>query len=151
LAFQIERNLDFDDYIHQRNLTQNCELWDPGNEPMVKPEPPRILQVELAPTKRKWSLSHEGVVHSQEPNLTEDFSLFIHQVGHPVSRVCEFTPFYVSLRVKDFVLRNYLLHPSATTNMMTEEVMHLIPFISNNCLDLTFAHLTMLGGIDRVP
>jgi hypothetical protein len=145
LAFQIERNLDFDDYIHQRNLTQNCELWDPGNEPMVKPEPPRILQVELAPTKRKWSLSHESVVPSQEPpskrthpedeveavlpknvepNLPEDFSLFIHQVGHPVSRVCEFTPFYVSLRVKDFLLRNCLLHPSATTNIMTEEVMH---------------------------
>jgi hypothetical protein len=29
--------------------------------------------------------------------------------------------------------------------------MHLIPFISNDCLDLTFAHLTMFGGIDRVP
>ena len=53
LAFQIERNLDFDDYIQQRNLTQNCELWDPGNEPMAKPEPPSILQIELAPAKRK--------------------------------------------------------------------------------------------------
>jgi hypothetical protein len=29
--------------------------------------------------------------------------------------------------------------------------MHLIPFNSNDCLDLTFAHLTMFGGIDRVP
>jgi hypothetical protein len=29
LAFQIERNLDFEDYIHQRDLSQNCELWDP--------------------------------------------------------------------------------------------------------------------------
>jgi hypothetical protein len=29
--------------------------------------------------------------------------------------------------------------------------MHMIHFISNNCLDLTFAHLTMFGGIDRVP
>jgi hypothetical protein len=43
LAFQIKRNLYFDDYIHQRNLTQNCELWDPGNEPLVEPEPPKIL------------------------------------------------------------------------------------------------------------
>jgi hypothetical protein len=29
--------------------------------------------------------------------------------------------------------------------------MHLILFIANNCLDLTLAHLTMLGEIDRVP
>jgi hypothetical protein len=28
--------------------------------------------------------------------------------------------------------------------------MHLIPFISNNYLDLTLAHLTMLWEIDRV-
>jgi hypothetical protein len=28
MAFQIERNLDFDDFIEQRNM--NCELWDPG-------------------------------------------------------------------------------------------------------------------------
>jgi ribonuclease HI len=139
LAFQIERNLDFEDYIHQ-----NCELWDPGNDIVMQPEPPRILQVELAPTKRKWSLSHESVIPSQEPPLkrthpedevevvlpenveqypSEDFSLFIHQVGHPVSKVRELTPFYVTLQVKDSLLHNCLLHPSATTNMMTEEVM----------------------------
>jgi hypothetical protein len=33
----------------------------------------------------------------------------------------------------------------------TIKYMHLIPFISNNCLHLTLAHLTMLGEIDRVP
>jgi hypothetical protein len=33
----------------------------------------------------------------------------------------------------------------------TFEYMHLIPFISNNCLDLILALLTMLGEIDRVP
>jgi hypothetical protein len=32
----------------------------------------------------------------------------------------------------------------------TFKYMHLIPFISNNCLDLTFSHLTMFGGIDRL-
>jgi ribonuclease HI len=58
------------------------------------------------------------------PSIHEDFSPFIHQVGHPISMVCEFTPFYVSLRVKYSLLCNCLLHPSATTNMMTEEVMH---------------------------
>jgi hypothetical protein len=33
----------------------------------------------------------------------------------------------------------------------TFKCMHLIPFISSDYLDLTFAHLTMFGGIDRVP
>jgi hypothetical protein len=45
-------------------------------------------------------------------------------VGHPVSKVGEFTPFYVTLRVEDSLLHNCLLHPSATTNMMIEEVMY---------------------------
>jgi ribonuclease HI len=54
---------------------------------------------------------------------SEDFSLFIHQVGHPVSKVRELTPFYVTLQVKDCLLHNYLLHLGATNNMMTEEVM----------------------------
>jgi hypothetical protein len=142
LAFQIERNLDFEDYIHQ-----SCELWDPGNDLVMQPEPPRIHQIELAPTKRKWSLSHESVIPSQEPPLkrthpednvevvlrenveqypSKDFSLFIHQVGHPVSKVRELTPFYVTLQVKDSLLHNCLLHPGATTNMMTEEVMCLL-------------------------
>jgi hypothetical protein len=29
--------------------------------------------------------------------------------------------------------------------------MHQIPFISDDCLDLTLTHLTMAGGIDEVP
>ena len=33
----------------------------------------------------------------------------------------------------------------------TFKCMHLIPFISNDCLDLTFAHLTMFGGLTRCP
>ena len=111
----------------------------------MQPEPPRILQVELAPTKRKWSLSRESITLSQEPPLKKippkdeietvlpenveqnpsgDFSVFIHQIGDPFSKIGEFTPFYVILRVKDSLLHNCLLHPSATTNMMTEEVMY---------------------------
>jgi hypothetical protein len=142
LAFEVERNLDFDDYIQQRNL--NCEVWDSGDEPMAEPEDPSILQVELAPTKRKWSLSHESVISSQEPllkrahpedevvdksyknvdpSLPEDFSLFIHQVGDPVSKHCDFRPFFVSLQVNGFLLHNCLLHPGAKANIMTGEVM----------------------------
>jgi ribonuclease HI len=141
MAFQIERNLDFDDFIEQRNM--NCEPWDPGNEPMPEPEPPSVLQVELAPTKRKWSLSHKSDISSQEPplkkahpkdegrdaskildlNPIQDFSLFIHQVGDPIPENREFNPFYVSLRINDFLLHNCLLHPGAKANIMTEEVM----------------------------
>jgi hypothetical protein len=29
--------------------------------------------------------------------------------------------------------------------------MHLTPFISNNCLDLTLTHLTMVGGLTGCP
>jgi ribonuclease HI len=144
LAFKIEKNLEFEDYIHQMDLSQNFDLRDLGNEVVMEHESPRILQVKLAPTKRKWSLSRESITPSQEPplkkippkdeietvlpknieqNPSEDFSLFMHQVGHPFSKIGEFTPFYVILRVKDSLLRNCLLHPSATTNMMMEEVM----------------------------
>jgi hypothetical protein len=66
LAFPIERNLELENYIHQRDLSQNCDLWDPGNEPVMEAEPPKILQVKLPPTKRKWSLSHESITPSQE-------------------------------------------------------------------------------------
>jgi hypothetical protein len=141
MAFQIERNLDFDDFIEQGNM--NCEPWDPGNEPFPDPGPPSILQVELAPTKRKWSLTHKSDISSQEPPLKkvhpkdegrdasksldpkpiQDFSLFIHQVGDPIPKNREFKPFYVSLRINDFLLHNCLLHPEAKANIMTEEVM----------------------------
>jgi hypothetical protein len=55
--------------------------------------------------------------------------------------------------------RWFLLHEVISPGIMvcvtliikTIQCMHLIPFISNNCLDLTLAHLTMFGGIDRVP
>jgi hypothetical protein len=75
----------------------------------LKKIPPKDEIEIVLPKKVEW-------------NPREDFSHFIHQVGHPFSKISEFTPFYVTLRVKDSLLRNCLLHPSATTNMMTEEV-----------------------------
>jgi hypothetical protein len=38
-----------------------------------------------------------------------------------------------------------------TLIIKTLEYVPLIPFISNDFLDITLAHLTMFGGIDRVP
>jgi hypothetical protein len=110
LAFEIERNLDFEEFVEKRIM--NCESWDPGNEPMPNPEDPSVLQVELAPTKRKWSLSQNNT-SSQEPPLkkthpenevcdtskeldpghVQDFSLFINQVGDPTPKNSDFNPF----------------------------------------------------------
>jgi hypothetical protein len=55
--------------------------------------------------------------------------------------------------------RRFLLHEVISPGIMvcvtliikTIECMHLIPFISNNCLDLTLAHLTMFGGLTGCP
>jgi hypothetical protein len=141
LAFEIERNFDFDDFIEERNM--NCEPWDPGEEPVPELENPSVLQVEPAPAKRKWSTSPDGDVSPQEPplkkthpkdegydvskrldlNPVQDFSLFINQVGDPTPKNHDFKPFYVSLRVNDLLLHNCLLHPEAKANIMTEEVM----------------------------
>ena len=38
-----------------------------------------------------------------------------------------------------------------TLIIKTFEYVHLFPFISNKCLDLALAHLTMSGGIDKMP
>jgi hypothetical protein len=74
LAFHIEKNLEFEDYTHQMDLSQNVDLWDPGNELVMEPESPRILQVELTPAKRKWSLSCERITPSQEPPMKKILS-----------------------------------------------------------------------------
>jgi hypothetical protein len=60
LAFEVERKLEFEESI------MNFEAWDPGDEPMLEPEDPSILQVELPHTKRKWSLLQDDT-SSQEP------------------------------------------------------------------------------------
>ena len=38
-----------------------------------------------------------------------------------------------------------------TLILKTFEYVHLIPFVSNECLDLILAHLSMSGGDDRMP
>ena len=55
--------------------------------------------------------------------------------------------------------RWFLLHEVISLGIMvcvtlitkTLEYVHLIPFISNDYLDLTVSHLTMSRGIDRMP
>jgi hypothetical protein len=38
-----------------------------------------------------------------------------------------------------------------TLILKTFEYVHLIPFVSNECLDLILVHLTMSGGMTRCP
>ena len=53
----------------------------------------------------------------------------------------------------------FLLHEVMSLGIMvcvtlilkTFEYAHLIPFVSNECLDLILVHLTMSGGNDKMP
>jgi hypothetical protein len=55
--------------------------------------------------------------------------------------------------------RWFLIHEVMSPGIMvcvtliieTLEYVHLILFVSNKCLDITVAHLTMFGKIDRMP
>jgi ribonuclease HI len=136
LAFEIDRKLDFEECV------MNCEPWNPGDEPILEPEDPSILQFEIPHTKRKWSLSQDdtssqepppkkthpeeevrGTHEESDPNQVQDFSLCINQVGDPTPKKHDFKPFYVTLQVNGLLLHNCLLHPGAKANIMTEEVM----------------------------
>jgi hypothetical protein len=45
LAYQIERNLEFEDYICQVNLSHNNNLWDSSDELVTEPRLPKILKL----------------------------------------------------------------------------------------------------------
>jgi hypothetical protein len=60
LAYQIERNLKFKEYIYQVNLSHSDNTWEFSDKGITETEPkfPEILEVKLMPPKRKWSSSH---------------------------------------------------------------------------------------------
>jgi hypothetical protein len=62
-AYQIERNLEFEDYIHQVNLLHNNSPWESSDEDVTETEPklPEILEVKLMPPKRKWSTTFSNI------------------------------------------------------------------------------------------
>jgi hypothetical protein len=94
-AYQIERNLEFEDYIYQVNLSHNNNPWEYSDEDITETEPklPEILEVKLMPPERKWSTTfsntrdvlnfsrqHEpskglGMATYKEPNFED--SLFV--------------------------------------------------------------------------
>jgi hypothetical protein len=59
-----------------------------------------------------------------EDDILEKESPFIYQVGSIGPKYGETTPFYVTLQVNDSLLHNCVFDPDATTNIMTERVMH---------------------------
>jgi hypothetical protein len=56
-SYQIERNLQFEDYIYQVNFSHNNNPWEYSNENITETEPKlsEILEVKLMPPKRQWS------------------------------------------------------------------------------------------------
>jgi hypothetical protein len=58
-ACQIEENLEFEDYIHQVNLSHNNDPRESSDEDATEAEPkfPEILEVKLMPPKRKWNIA----------------------------------------------------------------------------------------------
>jgi hypothetical protein len=62
-ACQIEKNLEFEDYIHQVNLSCNNNPWETNDEDIteVGPKLPKILGVELMPPKRKWNTTFSNI------------------------------------------------------------------------------------------
>jgi hypothetical protein len=76
VACQIEENLRFNDSIHQINLLNNNDFWEPNDESMIelKPDLPEILEVEYSAYPRKWSTGFTNM---------EDASLFSQQNESP--------------------------------------------------------------------
>jgi hypothetical protein len=62
-ASQIEKNLEFEDYIHQVNLSYNNDPWESSHEDITEAEPNllEILEVKLMPPKRKWSTAFSNI------------------------------------------------------------------------------------------
>jgi hypothetical protein len=167
LAYQIERNLEFEEYICQVNLSCNNDLWNTCEALVAEPEPLEVFEVEPTPPKRKWSFSHTNVQDiSFQENPTEpepcqdkeeetkiplsqtferfppeEAPLFIHQVDNFSPKQGDITPFYVTLQVNNAFLHNCVLHPNASTNIITEETMQQ--------LGLTLSQSNTGGGFAR--
>jgi hypothetical protein len=72
-AYQIERSLEFEDYINQVNLSHNNNPWESSDEDITKTESklPKILEIKLMPPKRKWSTTFSNindVLRQHEPS-----------------------------------------------------------------------------------
>jgi hypothetical protein len=60
-AYQIEKNLEFEDYIHQVDFSHNSNPWQFSDEDTTEPNLPEVFEVKPMVLKRKWSTSHINV------------------------------------------------------------------------------------------
>jgi hypothetical protein len=84
-ACQIEKNLEFEDYIHQVNLSHNNDPRESSDEDVTKAELkfPEILEVKLMPPKRKWNAAFSNTSNvlnvSRQHEPSEDSYMATHK------------------------------------------------------------------------
>jgi hypothetical protein len=84
-ACQIEKNLEFEDYIHQVNLSHNNDPRESSDEDVTKAELkfPEILEVKLMPPKRKWNAAFSNTSNvlnvSRQHEPSEDSGMATHK------------------------------------------------------------------------
>jgi hypothetical protein len=84
-SFQIEQNLEFEDYINQVNLSHNNDPKESSNEdvPEAKPKSLEILEVRLMPPKRKWNTTFSNTTNvlnaSMQHKPFEDLGIATHK------------------------------------------------------------------------
>jgi hypothetical protein len=78
-AYQIERNLELEEYIYQVNLSRNNSPWESSDEDITETEPklPDILEVKLMPPKRKWNTAFSDI--KNVPNFSEGLGMATHK------------------------------------------------------------------------
>jgi hypothetical protein len=85
-SFHIEKNLEFEDYIHQVNLSCNNDPWESSDEDITETEPkfPEILEVKLMPPKRKWNISFSNINNvlnvSRQHEPSKDLGMATHKI-----------------------------------------------------------------------
>jgi hypothetical protein len=84
-ACQIEKNLEFKDYIHKVNLSYNNDPWKSSDQDIIEAEPkfPEILEVKRMPPKRKWSTTFSNINNvlkvSRQHETSEDLGMTTHK------------------------------------------------------------------------
>jgi hypothetical protein len=84
-SFQIEKNLEFEDYIHQVNLSHNNDPRESSDEDVTEAGPkfPEILEVKLMPPKGKWNTTFSNTNNvlnvSRQHEPSEDLGMATHK------------------------------------------------------------------------
>jgi hypothetical protein len=83
----------------------------------------RKTPIEVEPCQDKEEEVKTSSSQTFEHHSIEEAPIFIHQVENVGSKHGDITPFYITLQINDASLHNCVLHPNASNNIMTEEIM----------------------------